>query len=338
MVLAPPGSGLRILTVAAHAPGEAVFSPARVMGDGELKFKYLNPNTLLVASGLPAGAGAEAGAAAKLTVALVDAVTGRLLFSQAHEVGGGGGAAQRPSSRHGNLHPPRPLASTCHAPPPCLVPQGATGPVHAVLTENMAAYHFWCAEQHRWQVGAVELFDASPTALRVSDLAFGEAHTTASSWDGAPVEAGATTLLTRLAVEGLGVTRSARGNTAKQIIMLTPAGARSRRVPVQGALRSAGPVGAGAGAGAAAVALAAGRAAHMQAHTPCPSPRPRVPARPPVPGPAAPPHPGRRQAHARAGGGGAAALPARAAAAGAAVRHAAPPGGGSHWQCVDRGR
>jgi len=104
-VLAPPGGSTRILTVAAQAPGEAVASPAIVLGSGELKFKYLNPNMLLVAVGEPNGGsargGADAGAAPKLTVLLLDAVSGRVLFSQTHEVGGrtcrdvGGGLAER---------------------------------------------------------------------------------------------------------------------------------------------------------------------------------------------------------------------------------------------------
>lgn len=50
----------------------------------------------------------------------------------------------------------------------CYVPglQGASGPVHAVLTENMAAYHFWSSEAHRWQMATVELYDASPPTLK----------------------------------------------------------------------------------------------------------------------------------------------------------------------------
>ena len=98
-VLAPPvpaGAAApqqRILAVAAHTPGEAVGSPARVLGSGELKFKYLNPNTLLVAVGEPRGArsghaagDASAGAGPRLTVTLLDVVSGRVLFIQAHEV------------------------------------------------------------------------------------------------------------------------------------------------------------------------------------------------------------------------------------------------------------
>lgn len=122
-VLAPPGGPSRILTVAAHIPGEAVASPARVLGDGELRMKYLNPSALLAVAGPPRGS--EGG---RLTAAVLDGVTGRVLFSQAHE--------------------------------------GASGPVHGVLSENTAAYHFWSAEQHRWQIASIELFDASPTTLK----------------------------------------------------------------------------------------------------------------------------------------------------------------------------
>lgn len=196
--LAPPvpeGSSAprqHILSVASHTPGEAVASPARVMGSGELKFKYLNPNALLVSVGEPAGswgvawAEGEAVAAPRLTVSLLDAVTGRVLFSQAHE--------------------------------------DASGPVHAVLSENTATYHFWSTEAHRWQMASFELFDASPTTLQVTDLAFSETNSTSSSWDAPPLEAASQSFLCRLPVAGLAVTRSARGNTAKQIMLLTPAG------------------------------------------------------------------------------------------------------------------
>jgi hypothetical protein len=104
--LAPPTpGGPSILTVAAHTPGEAVFSPARVVGSGQIKFKYLNPNTLLVAVGWPSAAAAErAGGEPSLTVVLLDAVTGRVLHSQTHQVaaswtGGSRGHAGRLAER-----------------------------------------------------------------------------------------------------------------------------------------------------------------------------------------------------------------------------------------------
>lgn len=124
-MLAPPGSGQRILSVAAHMAGEAVASPARVLGDGELKFKYLNPNTLLVLAGLPGGAAPEAAAAATLTAVVLDAVTGRVLFSQAHEV-----CVARAGRRGQELMQP-PAGMPCHAGSRCSptpLPRSAASP------------------------------------------------------------------------------------------------------------------------------------------------------------------------------------------------------------------
>jgi hypothetical protein len=55
-------------------------------------------------------------------------------------------------------------------------------------------------------------------------VAFGEAHTTASSWAAPPLEAATQTFLCRLPVVRLDVTRSARGATAKQVLLLTRSG------------------------------------------------------------------------------------------------------------------
>lgn len=74
-----------------RTPHSAVQSHAKVLGNGSLKFKYLNPNTLFVAVGTPAGAQHAEGAEGEehlLGVMLLDAVTGRVLASQQHEVGG----------------------------------------------------------------------------------------------------------------------------------------------------------------------------------------------------------------------------------------------------------
>jgi hypothetical protein len=58
----------------------------------------------------------------------------------------------------------------------------------------------------------------------VADLAFAETNATASSWDVPPLEAGSQTFLARLPVSGLAVTRSARGSTAKQVLLLGAGG------------------------------------------------------------------------------------------------------------------
>lgn len=58
---------------------------AQVLGDRSLKLKYLNPNTLFVATGTqPEQAD---GAERHITAHIFDTVTGQLLFSQTHEVG-----------------------------------------------------------------------------------------------------------------------------------------------------------------------------------------------------------------------------------------------------------
>lgn len=58
---------------------------AQVLGDRSLKLKYLNPNTLFVATGSQPGQ--ATGAERHITAHIFDTVTGQLLFSQTHEVG-----------------------------------------------------------------------------------------------------------------------------------------------------------------------------------------------------------------------------------------------------------
>ena len=58
----------------------------QVLGDRSLKLKYLNPNTLFLASGTPPDSPAAGTKAARITAHLIDTVTGRVLWSQTHEV------------------------------------------------------------------------------------------------------------------------------------------------------------------------------------------------------------------------------------------------------------
>ena len=81
--LALPGPPLAL---AARPPSHAVFSRTRVLGDRSTLHKYLNPNTLLVAS-------ASVGGADGLEVLLVDTVTGRVLYRVRHARGSGPVAA-----------------------------------------------------------------------------------------------------------------------------------------------------------------------------------------------------------------------------------------------------
>ena len=58
-----------------------------MLGDRSLKLKYLNRNTLFLATGTPPGGPAAGARASRVTAHLLDTVTGRVLYSQTHEVG-----------------------------------------------------------------------------------------------------------------------------------------------------------------------------------------------------------------------------------------------------------
>ncbi|KAI0475821.1 hypothetical protein GGR56DRAFT_639750 [Xylariaceae sp. FL0804] len=73
----PPG-GRQIVSVAARAAHDPIASIGRVLGDRSVKYKYLNPNTLVVAAVSDA-------AAAELSVYLLDTVSGQLLAASTHE-------------------------------------------------------------------------------------------------------------------------------------------------------------------------------------------------------------------------------------------------------------
>lgn len=76
------------------------------------------------------------------------------------------------------------------------------------------------------QMSVLEVYDASQHDLRVVDLAFGTSTANVSSWDATPLEVLHDSFYTKLPVTGLDVTRTARGITARQILMSTPTGAQ----------------------------------------------------------------------------------------------------------------
>ena len=94
--------------------------PPQVLGDRSIKYRYLNPNTLLVVTGSPPAAGrahqssgeADESSGAALTAVLLDTVTGRVIHRQEHAA--------------------------------------ARGPVQALFTENLVVYQYWDSAQARW--------------------------------------------------------------------------------------------------------------------------------------------------------------------------------------------
>lgn len=85
----------------------------QVLGDRTLKYKYLNPNTLFVASGVENGQSSISvdSDEVDLSVHIVDTVTGRILYRQIH--------------------------------------QGARGPVYAVFSQHCIVYHYWSLQNGR---------------------------------------------------------------------------------------------------------------------------------------------------------------------------------------------
>ncbi|KAK3383415.1 hypothetical protein B0T24DRAFT_715323 [Lasiosphaeria ovina] len=70
-------SGQRAVSVATRPSHDVVASIGRVLGDRTVRYKYLNPNTVVVA--------AADDSASTLTVYLLDTVSGQILFSSKHE-------------------------------------------------------------------------------------------------------------------------------------------------------------------------------------------------------------------------------------------------------------
>ena len=230
------GPADRLLTVAAHARGEAAHTRVRVLGlNRAVLFKYLNPNVLLLAAetpstGTPPAVVGQEGASAPdtdLVVYLVDAVTGHVL--------------------HTTRHP------------------GGRGPAAAVLVENWAVYSFWSGTAQRPQVHifffrvqvassrldllritsffptpasqvvSLELYDDAASkraaggtlaqAVLASLLPGGNSSLLASSLHPPAVRVLAQSFFLQQGVAQLAVTATARGITPRQLLVATPAGA-----------------------------------------------------------------------------------------------------------------
>merc|ERR1719265_1910757 len=75
-------SGVSVVATAVPAAADPTFSQARVLGDQSVMYKYVSPNLLFTASG---GEPADTESEPALSVALMDAVTGRVLYRVRHD-------------------------------------------------------------------------------------------------------------------------------------------------------------------------------------------------------------------------------------------------------------
>ena len=149
----------------------------QVLGDRSMLVKYLNPNTVFVAtsSGSAFGAGGN-----EVTVHIIDTVTGRHLFRQRHEV-------QEHASH-------TPIAAFCF----CIsifsdavfLLQSASGPVAAVFCENWIVYHYFSDFHMRHEVAVIELYDdSSARGLSLPDAIMSNTSTAISSSDPVAIKA-----------------------------------------------------------------------------------------------------------------------------------------------------
>ncbi|KAG2424507.1 hypothetical protein HXX76_014388 [Chlamydomonas incerta] len=174
-----------VLALATRDPTEPIQSSVKVLSDRTIKYKYLNPNLLFVATGLANGAALDGDDSTAVTAHLVDTVTGRVLYSQSHA--------------------------------------GARGPVTAVVSENLVLYHFRDVESGRFVACAMELYDATPgREFSVLDYLFNPNSTQpVSSLTPTPIEAVSQSYFSRIVPTGLAVTRTEQGITAKQLLVIT---------------------------------------------------------------------------------------------------------------------
>jgi len=181
---------LEVLATATRDASEAVYSAAKPLGNGDILLRYLNPNIAVIITGQGSGSStlslSSSSSSPELTITLLDTVTGRILHSEKHA--------------------------------------GGTGPAHAVVTESLAAVHFWSVPEHRWIVASIELYNVAPHGLGVGSLAVKETNTTISSWDVPQLKVESKTFFTKLPAAALGITKTGRGITAKKILLGTPTG------------------------------------------------------------------------------------------------------------------
>lgn len=175
-----------VLAIATRDPTEPVYSAIKVLGDRSLKYKYLNPNTAAVFTGLlPSARIAEGGVAPRVVAHVLDTVTGAVLHRLTHI--------------------------------------GARGPVAAVFSENWVVYQYLSLGARRYEVGVMELYDATPRNFSALEVLTGGGGGAAdlSSYAPAALEVLQQAYFTSLPARALAITRTALGITSKMVLLAT---------------------------------------------------------------------------------------------------------------------
>ena len=183
-------AGGSVVATAAPSAGDPTFSQARVLGDQSVMYKYVSPNLLFTASG---GETADADREPSLAVALLDTVTGRVLYRVQHD--------------------------------------GSAGPVHAVVCENWVVYQYWSTRAGRSQISVLELFDDHATkrdqsAMKAARqrLAGEFSNRTSSSFSIPPLKVLGQSYYPPFEARTMSATRSQSGITQRWVLVGTPSG------------------------------------------------------------------------------------------------------------------
>eukprot|EP00250_Pteridium_aquilinum_P012532 c20782_g1_i1 orf=468-3470(-) len=182
-----PSDSEKIITTATRRPDEAVHTQAKVLTNQEVLFKYLNKNSLFVATVAPRGSetiGETSPEENWLVVYVIDTVTGRIL----HRL------------KHPNMH----------------------GPVHAVFSENWIVYHYFNVLAHRFEISVLEMYDEHRIDTKnLLQVMLGRHNATApvSSFSHVDLDVKAQSYFFLHSVKALTVTTTARGITGKQILV-----------------------------------------------------------------------------------------------------------------------
>ncbi|MCO5605408.1 hypothetical protein L7F22_059592 [Adiantum nelumboides] len=181
-----PCDSEKIITTATRKLDEAVHTQAKVLTNQDVLYKYLNKNTLFVATVAPRGSGTFGETSPEetwLVVYVIDTVTGRILYRL----------------KHPSMH----------------------GPVHAVCSENWIVYHYFNVRAHRFEFSVIEMYDRNRVNNKnVLQVMLGKHNATAplSSYSRVDLDIKTQSYFFLYSIKALTVTTTARGITGKQIL------------------------------------------------------------------------------------------------------------------------
>ena len=166
--------GRNILAMAQPQAGEAVHSHVKVLGDRSVLYRHINPNLLFVASGV-----SPADTRGRWTAAMDDTETGSAVVA----ADGARLVDRLRPARESTLHvhlldavSGRVLYSIAH--------DEAVGPVHCVVSENFVVYLYYSLRHTATVVSILELYDNSAklTARTLSEAVFEMVPSALPAW------------------------------------------------------------------------------------------------------------------------------------------------------------